>query len=221
VNFCIFMQKQVKYTLPYPFLLLLIPLFFLQCQMDDENEEKVDYQGTMKYFPDAFGIERFITDNANGGVYITLPECFEINHYIDISIKNTNNYYCYDNEVYFSADPIDQSTIPFYAEFFEDSSIKKQDDLSILRDYVIAIRKQNTIEASESIYSSMTTSENKKILLGSVKGHSDPYSKELLYQYGVIAVGDTYYILQCIMSADNAVFLHGDVLEIFKSFKVN
>src|SRR5690554_7579805 len=94
------MQKQVKYTLPYPFLLLLIPLFFLQCQMDDENEEKVDYQGTMKYFPDAFGIERFITDNANGGVYITLPECFEINHYIDISIKNTNNYYCYDNEVY-------------------------------------------------------------------------------------------------------------------------
>src|SRR5690349_23910033 len=25
------MQKQVKYTLPYPFLLLLIPLFYLQC----------------------------------------------------------------------------------------------------------------------------------------------------------------------------------------------
>lgn len=210
----------MKRIFPYHFLLLLIPFFFAQCQEGKGKENKIEYKGKLKHFTDQYGIERFISGDNATGTYITLPECFK-SEYSYISIKNEYNFYCYDREVYFTIDPIEKVDMSFYKAYFADEKTKSKDDLSILRDYMMSSRELNTINSTKSIYSSITTNENKPMLLGSVKGYSNQYADELLYQFGVIQDGDTYYILQCIMSIENAVFLHTDVLEIFKSFRIN
>ena len=210
----------MKNLIPYHFLLVLLPLFFVQCEETKEKETKIEYKGKLKYFTDKFGIERFISEDNKSGIYITLPECFK-DEYNNISIKNEHNFYCYDNEVYFSIDPIQKKDMSYYAEYFADDKTKNQDDLSILRDYMMSSRELNVTNSTKSIYSTISTNENKPMLLGSVKGYSNQYSDELLYQFGVIADGDTYYILQCIMSINNSAFLHGDAIEIFKSLRIN
>ena len=210
----------MKKIFTYYLFILVLPLFFIQCQEKKEKEIKIEYKGKLKYFTDKYGIERFISADKKSGIYITLPECFK-SEYNNISIKNDHNFYCYDSEVYFTVDPINKEDIGYYAEYFADERTKNQDDLSILRDYMMSTRELNIINSTKSIYSSIVTNENKPMFLGSIKGRSNAYSDELLYQFGVIADGNTYYILQCIMSVDNAVFLHRDAIEIFKSFRIN
>jgi hypothetical protein len=212
------MQKLLKNHFPYQFLFVLLPLFFVQCE--GKKEVKTEYKNKLKYFRDQYGIEKFISEDNKSGVYISLPECFR-NEYSSISIKNEHNFYCYGNEIYFSIDPIEKSNMGYYVSYFSDNRTKNKDDLSILRDYVIATRSNSLIDAQKSVYSNIKTNENKLMYLGSVKGYSSKYEKELFYQFGVIADGETYYILQSILSADNTPFLHQDIIEIFKSFRIN
>ncbi len=213
------MQKQLKNLFSYRLLLLFLPLIFVQCNLDSKNE-KIDYHGKLKYFKNQYGIEHFIEDGEGYDVMIVLPECFT-NDYSSFSISNKNNFVCYDNNVYFSVDVIPKSEINFYAEYFNDEKIKSQEDVLIMRDYCVDTRAFGLLEETRSIYSNILTKENKAILLGSVKGKSDPYAKELFYQFGVIEGRDSFYILQAIMSVENTSFLHQDILEIFKSFKIN
>lgn len=203
----------------YQLLILLIPFLFLQCEQDNEVE-KIDYHGKLKYFPNQYGIVHAIENDINTETYITLPECFT-KEYSSISITNKYNFVCSDNKVFFSVDAIPKEDINHYAEYFNDEKTKSQEDILIMRDYCIESRAHGLIEDSRSIYSNITTKENKAILLGSVKGRSSPNEKELFYQFGVIENGDTFYILQAIMSVENTSFLHQDILEVFKSFKVN
>jgi len=204
---------------PYLLLLFFIPLLFVQCA-SDHDENKKDYNGKLKYFPNQQGIEYFIKNNENAGAYITLPECFT-KDYSSFSISNKNNFVCFDNKVFFSVDAIPKADINHYAEYFNDTKIKSQEDIYIMRDYCIATRAFGLTHEKRSIYSNFISFENKPIHLGSVQGKKVANDQELLYQFGVIEGKDTFYILQAILSSRNTSYLYNDILEIFKSFRLN
>ena len=81
------------------------------------------------------------------------------------------------------------------------------------------IRFVGLYDARKSVYSTSITHNNKVMLLGTVIGKTNTYAEELSYQYCVIAIDDTYYILQAISDVNNFKYLRQDILEIFKSFK--
>ena len=207
----------MKYFNPYLLLLILIPLLSAQCE--SKEDKKIDYQGKLKYFPEQYGIEHFIENDKNSGAYITLPECFT-NEYYSISITNKHNFVCSDNKIYFSADVIPKEEINHYAEYFNDTKIKNQEGVYIMRDYCVETRAFGLTYETKSIYSNIVSFDNKPIHLGSVKGKEGSQGKELFYQFGVVAGKDSYYILQAVMSTNNTSFLYDDILEIFKSFRI-
>jgi hypothetical protein len=217
MKICIFNQKLLKKLLSYAPLLFILPLIFVQCKLD--NEDKIDYHGKLKYFDDQDGVKHFIENDENSGAYITLPECFT-NEYSSVSITNKNNFVCSENKIYFSLDVIPKEEINHYAEYFNDTEIKNQEGEYIMRDYSVETRANGLTDATKSIYSNIVSFDNKPIHLGSVKGKEGSQGKELFYQFGVVSGKDSYYILQAIMSKNNTAFLYDDILEIFKSFRI-
>lgn len=215
---CIFKQKLLKNKISYLILIFIIPLLFTQC-INDEKEVNFDYQGRLKYFSNQNGIEHFIESENKTKASLPLPECFSTD-YSDISLTNENNFVCSENKVHFSIDEIPKSEVNYYAEYFNDLEIKEQEDINIMRDYCVETRAFGLIDSKKSIYSILTTKENKVMLLGSVKGKTDTTSKELFYQFGVIEGKESYFVLQAIVSSENVSFLHLDILEIFKNFKI-
>jgi len=214
------MQKHLKNIIPYHFLIFVLLFLFTQCQESEVKEEKIDYPINLKYFPNKSVAKRFISEDNKKGIYIALPQCFKKDYSL-ISVTNKHNFYCTEKEVYFTIDLIPKKDIHYYKSYFSDNLILNQDDTNILLDYVISTRHKGLIDAKKSIYTKITSDKSKTILLGSTKGYSNQYSNELLHQFGVIAAGDNYYVLQCVMSVNNAIYLHSDAIEIFKSFSLN
>ena len=213
----------MKSTFKYP-LFLFITLLFVGCVPSTQKDKKdppkkIEYKGALKYFKDKYGQEIYEPINQNNGFYITLPECFEFDLYSAISLTGLYTYYCNSNSTYFSIDHITKEDVSYYRDYFESKNIRAQDDLHILRDYVMEIRTTGLVDAKMSVLSTIKTHKGDEMLLGTVVGQIGIDADELSYQYGVVTAGGEYYVLQAIASVDNYKYLRQDILEIFKSFR--
>lgn len=197
---------------------LLLPFLFYQCETKDNSG--VDFQGKLKQFKNENAQAILINGKQNELAEIILPECFD-KDYSKISISNDYNFSCFSSKVFFTVDAISKNKINYYAEYFNDEKIKSKDGINIMRAYCLETRAFNLYEKSKSIHSILTTNEGEAMLLGSVKGKSYRNEEELYYQYGVVEGEKNYFILQAIVSEENAKYFHPDIIQIFRNFKLN
>lgn len=216
--------KKLKKLFLYP-LFLFITLLFVGCVPSNQPNQKdhptkiIEYKGALKYFKDRYGQEMYNPINPNEGFYITLPECFKMEKYSSISLTGQFTYLCNENSTYITIDPITKKDVSYYRDYFEKREVKALDDLNVLIDYVMEIRALGLNNATKSVNSTIITHKGKKMLLGTVIGRTSADTNELSYQYGVLSVGNNYYVLQAIVSLNNIKYLRENILEIFKSFR--
>ncbi len=216
----------MKSTTRYSFFLFLV-LILVGCVPDTsknknvKNIKKIESRGNLKYFKDRYEQEIYSPIDKQHGFYITLPECFEFRPYSSFSLKNQFTYICDKHATFISVDHISKEEISYYKDYFENKKTKSQSNLNILRDYIMEIRFVGLNEAQKSVYSTSRTYNNKTMLLGTVMGKVSTYDDELSYQFGVIAIDDTYYVLQAISEVNNFKYLRRDIIEIFKSFRAS
>lgn len=190
-----------------------------QKKLKDNPNNRIEYKGALKCFTDKYGQEIYEPINKNHGFYITLPECFQFEKFVSISLTGQFTRVCNDKSTYFTIDAITEKDISYYKDYFENKKTKTESNIQILRDYVMEIRAVGLVETQKSVHSSIKTNKGKEMLLGTVVGKINTYGYNLSYQYGVISVGKTYYVLQAISEVDNFKYLREDILQIFKSFR--
>ncbi|PKR80122.1 hypothetical protein CW751_11500 [Brumimicrobium salinarum] len=200
------------------FSLLIILTYSLLSGCQAEKKPESIYKTPLKHFENEV-FDLHIPNQHISEVTLTLPSCFR-KIYQSISLNNEHNYHCRDKEVYISIDEIPSQSMSFYKSYFTHRNESPKNNMQVILNYAIQIKKQALSEAIISTDSKTTTYEGVPIITKSIKGKKNRYMSEIFHQFGVFQVGNKYYLLQGIMSTRNAHFMHQDLIEIFKNIKL-
>ena len=200
----------------WPFILLLL-ISFSAC-VPRNSKRKIEYNGKLQYFTDRNGYEHSIYGEGEKA-FIILPECFRAESWESISLTDQYVYRCDKNDTYITIDAISEEKYNEYASYSEEEEIKDMNKLSILSNYMVSYKSATLVEVEQIKRYYIQTEANKTMRIIVIKGWDDSLNRELFCQFGVIKGDAGYYILQSVIAIDNAPFLSGDVIKIFRSFE--
>lgn len=203
-------------TFTITFLISILFISLTACEEDPEEKENSALD--LAHFP-GDQTERLFRYNSNDGFYITLPECFNVARYRQISITNEENYRCNQTQSYFSIDRFTPEDVEYYEKYFAADSTGKVNQTDLLLKYVLNSRMSNLEVSTSSIFTTIKSNNGVPITLAAVKGHETDYSNPLYYQYAVFKSNDDIYVLQFIINEGDISFFHEDLIKMFKSIR--
>lgn len=204
-------------SIPYILLHLLFINIFLSGCSEEPEKDPAD-KLTFKYFPGDPAERLFRFDNQSG-FYMTLPSCFKVDAYTQISITNTNNYECDETQSYFSIDRFTPEDMDYYTKYYGNDSTVTSDPKELLMNYVLDSRMSNISIKTKSIETEANSKAGIPILLAAIKGSQSNYSNPLFYQYALFQVNDDIYLVQFIVNEEDVSFYHDDLLTMITSVR--